>query len=482
MINRDRLQTMALHAGKKQVSSQTGFYHLFYHALPEEHPLTIPLYENFLYALALFNVRQMDQVTEGKHLLERLLHFQNKEEGFFPTYVHEYPFAQDSYFCINYFAPLFWIEKEYGHILGQELKKKVFEAVVHLFLFFENLMRLRDVPYLLKVKYFCALQAFGTLWGNKEWQEEATKSLEKLANGNEEAAWVISQSIGEIIVHLQMIYKDLFTSPWSKFIDQANSFWHTHLQSYVGPCWMELSQNFETKPTLYDYIFNQDADMLSSRLKVEQPLHLQLVLIQPISKKVIPSKRFVKGVTEGLNWDCLIDEKYALSAIQKNKPIAVVFEKGFTPFRMVFGNLERQHSLIFQNLNCSEVLTSFEDGIYLDFILNHDFDVDDRDKQKEIVWYWDIAKESTFLVEAHTANVFHLNDTIQFTSDNFAWEFSFSTNNKENKFVGHVIRQNRLAQTQNKGIKKFDCYDWMGYIRTVARDPESRLRINLKLL
>ncbi len=58
-----------LAAAKKRKSAQTGFIHYYPFSLPLEPHDTIPLYENFCYALALLRSRLSDHVLEAKSLL-----------------------------------------------------------------------------------------------------------------------------------------------------------------------------------------------------------------------------------------------------------------------------------------------------------------------------------------------------------------------------------------------------------------------------
>jgi hypothetical protein len=114
----DKMPELALKAGRKRQSKQTGFVHL------EDR---IPLLENFCFALALFRSRLSENVLEGKALLERLLHFQ--VEGNFPVYLHEYPRCHDTFRGERILPALHWILTDFQAVLEGELKNRLKIAI-----------------------------------------------------------------------------------------------------------------------------------------------------------------------------------------------------------------------------------------------------------------------------------------------------------------------------------------------------------------
>ena len=108
---------LALKAGRKRQSPITGYIH---------HPSreTIPVYENFCFALALLRSKTAENVLEAKALLERLFTFRVK--GQFPHYLHEYPecrFQQKLHPVVTF------ILKEFQPILGGQLKAELQELL-----------------------------------------------------------------------------------------------------------------------------------------------------------------------------------------------------------------------------------------------------------------------------------------------------------------------------------------------------------------
>ena len=87
-----RLIDLAIASGRRRLSDQTSFVHLSYETEGAKHD-TIPLFENFCYALGLFRSKLTEDIAEGKALLERLFAFE--VEGNFPVYLHEYPVCRN---------------------------------------------------------------------------------------------------------------------------------------------------------------------------------------------------------------------------------------------------------------------------------------------------------------------------------------------------------------------------------------------------
>ncbi len=109
---------LALETGRNHQNSVTGFIH--FHPTEENSNATIPLLENFCFALALLRTKTQESMREGKLLLERLMAFRS-EEGTFPVYLHEYGYHHLPYLPFSLLVMFMWIKREFGSILGEEL-------------------------------------------------------------------------------------------------------------------------------------------------------------------------------------------------------------------------------------------------------------------------------------------------------------------------------------------------------------------------
>jgi hypothetical protein len=115
---------LAVSAGNKRQSPRTGFVHLFPN---EESTDTIPIYENFCYALALFRQKTAGSVTEGKELVAKLLAFQ-APDGNFPIYLHDFPRCHDFQMLLKVAPILIYLLRLFPTVLG-DLKAKIEEAL-----------------------------------------------------------------------------------------------------------------------------------------------------------------------------------------------------------------------------------------------------------------------------------------------------------------------------------------------------------------
>lgn len=108
-----RLIDLAVSSGRARQSRRTGFVH------QEE---TIPLYDNFCFALALFRQKTAEAVTEGKELIERLLAFQ-APDGNFPVFLHDYPRCFDFQMGLKIAPILLYLVRLFGGVLGESRAK-----------------------------------------------------------------------------------------------------------------------------------------------------------------------------------------------------------------------------------------------------------------------------------------------------------------------------------------------------------------------
>lgn len=122
--NQKRLIDLAVLAGKKRLSPRTHFVHLF---PTDDSADTIPIYENFCFALALFRTRTAESITLGKSIVERLLPFQC-EDGNFPVFLHEYPKAHHFHLSLKIAPILIYLLRFFSNILGS-LQPKIEQAL-----------------------------------------------------------------------------------------------------------------------------------------------------------------------------------------------------------------------------------------------------------------------------------------------------------------------------------------------------------------
>lgn len=113
---------LALKAGRKRQSEFTRFVHHCAEHL-EKSSETIPVYENFCFALALLRSRIAENVLEAKALLEKLLAFQINAE--LPVYLHEYPFCRYAGLKSKLAPVIFFILRDFHSVLGEKLRAQL---------------------------------------------------------------------------------------------------------------------------------------------------------------------------------------------------------------------------------------------------------------------------------------------------------------------------------------------------------------------
>ncbi len=117
---------LAVKAGRARQSPLTGFIHHSYENL-ERSAETIPVYENFCFALALFRTKTVENVLEAKTLLERLFAFQTAEG--FPIFLHEYPQVKSRKLEKKLSIVAQFLLRDFSSVLGEALRGKL-EALV----------------------------------------------------------------------------------------------------------------------------------------------------------------------------------------------------------------------------------------------------------------------------------------------------------------------------------------------------------------
>lgn len=478
------LSEWALAAGRFFQSAQTGFVHLYY-GESEQRAQTIPLVENVLFILALFRSRLVEQVQEGKGLLKRLLAFQKQQAGDdygnFPVYLHEYPFCQDPALGIQLLAPFYWILKQFGHILGVELKQQL-EQAAHLVL--EHSVRAHQTkvfPYSLAIRLAAVQLAYGLLWNKAEWYQVGKEQLEQLAQ-HQLDGWHTTRHLADILVGLQMVYPSLSDSPWSSLWQLMEQTWHAQLACYIGPCVREWQEREEPQVNLYDLFGGFLSGRFSRRASLLSYHHLHGILIQPSSDtfNLKSSSYVVERELKQQPWLTVYHLNWSYNLLEKNGPHQPTVDKTHTPYRFVWGDLHRLHSLVCQGGNIEKVEYRKEnDSIILLFDLRDQPVEKESAPKREIEFFVDFHPDIQFHLNGCAATTFELGQTFQLLFKEYCLSFTFELIQGEGNFLGHVMRSNRPSQTDIKGDKRFQAYDWTFFLRTIRRQKCCRLQARI---
>jgi hypothetical protein len=468
---------MAVAFGRRLQSSQTGYLHYFYHQQEEKTPsLTIPTKENTLFILALLHSRTVENGIEAKDLLDKLLHFQHAQ-GNFPIYLHDYPECKDRTLAVRLAVPLFWILKSFSHVLGHELKKRAENALSRVLEYSLSTLKEKPLPYHLSLKVAASAVAGGHLLKQREIEEQGQLLLDELCAVAAPIDWYSPVHLGAILSALQMVYPHLERSPWHHFWRHLENTWHRKSCTYVGPCIEEYQVDFEPQVTLYDLYLGFFSGQFSERSLKPHLVHLEGTLIQS-SDDILNSPTYplrMQGSVRGQAWHLCHGDQFGYSAIEGH---LVPSNRGFCPFRLVIGTPQRAHTLVCQGGNAEHIeFQDLEKGIL--FYLDTPTSVEDREKNRDIIFYFDWDDSTEIWVEDRRATTFTLGERVEIRRAGFILSLIFTLEEGEGRFLGHIMRGNRPSQLSLKGTKRFNAYDWQLFLRTVHRAAPCTVRVSV---
>lgn len=478
---------LSISCGRCLQSPQTGYIHYYYHNQEEEAHHTIPILENILFSLALFRSRIIENITEAKEILSHLLIFQNQGEaaGNFPVYLHEYPMCRDPLLGIHLLASFYWILKGFGHVLGPGLKVKLEEAIRLLLHYGFRIAEKEPLPYSVTARLAAASQAFGRLWADSHWENRGSVLLGELLHSHATDSWHITKHVSDLIVALQMVYPSIQNSPWKCFWDYLGQTWHRHTCTYVGPCLKEEQRNEEPEPALYDLFLGYFSGQYSQRMKSFAPYHLQAALIQP-SEDQVPDYSLpfqVQDHHQGQQWIVRQEQEWAYTGVDKKQLFNSVRERTYTPFRFVWGEAKRVHTLVCQGGNCSTVVCQADENrVKLQIELGKAEELDELEKQREVNFYLDFHPDMKIGIDGQSATVFELGQKVTIQSGSRLISLMFELTEGKGQFLGHLMRGNRPAQIGLKGNNRFNAYDWHLVLRTIRRAGICRLTVWIEMI
>ncbi len=488
------LNEWALAAGHKMKSKQTSYLH--YHSSEDHFEArhdTIPVLENTLFALALLRSRLVESVQEAKGLLKRLLPFQTQQEGEakgqFPLYLHEYPSYHNWFASLPLLTPFYWILKQFGPILGSDLKRELEQATI---LALEGCLRHHrssPFPYPKAIRLAAAQGAFGSLWERSAWKEEGQQQLDQLSQTQLEG-WTNTEQLAELLIGLQMVYPSLRHSPWRELWQRMEQTWHQPTGTYVGPCVREWQEGEEPRPHLYDLYAGYFSRQFSHRATLLRPYHLHGVLIQPSSDRFLPfsSPFFVKGKMKGQEWLTSAHPSWAYTVLEKKEGANPAIDKTYTPFRLIWGDLREVHSLVCQGGHYEKVKYVIEEEtLHLLFTLGGESDQEGEErerkerKEREIEFFVNFHPDVRLTLGDHSINTFELGQSLALSLGPHSLSVLFSLVEGEGDFFGHLMQGNRPSQVSHKEVRHHQAYDWTFFLRTIRRQGACQIRVSFNL-
>jgi hypothetical protein len=480
-----RLHDWSLEAGRSLQSKQTGYLH--YHYGESERPFdTIPLVENALFALTLLNCRTIQQVQEAKVLLNGLLAFQVtmgvESHGNFPAYLHEYPNCADHAAAIHLLAPFYWTLAGFGNVIGADLKTKL-EQAARVALDYAAKEHCRNpYPYFLAVRLASASCAFGKLWGESDREEAGKKELDQLAAKQLEG-WRSPAHLGHLMIGLQKAYPSLAGTPWEPLWEFMNRTWHQPTGSFIGPGLFERQDRQEPELTIYDLFACTFAGQFPKRAAEIRPVHLYGSLVQSWQEQFNSDlgSDSLEGKRGDGNWKTFLSKDFGYTLFEKPTLSQSPIERMFTPFKLVWGDLQYAHSFVCQGGQYQTAhFIDGENSVQLVFDMMCKPSEEDRPQKKRVIeFFLDHHPTVRMTVESKAATTFRLGQKIQLESGNQVLAIRFDLLEGEGDFIGHFMRGNRPSQIHAKGEERFQKYDWTVFLREVRSQSDCRIKASI---
>lgn len=418
-----RMVELNLFAARSYQSPHTKYVHLNYES--EGARDTIPLFENFCFALALFRSRISENVLEGKTLLENLLFFE--VDGNFPIYLHEYPQCKDRDFSLKLLPVFHWLLIDFRSALGDSfcvrLKMLIGRILSHGYKMHAQRPLSKSSEFRLK-SYF---------------QKEALFS------------WVPSspEEWAEALITWQMAAS--LNVKLDRFLEEALERWHPLLCTYIGPQHQDRS---EPKTTLLDLFMGQYYGHYSNRALQAHKVHLLASLIQP----------FNEMGTKGVVPTHLSSSLHAGSV---------------EPYTLYWGSLEKLNSLFLDSKMGSCSMQQKEGDIAFTLTLPP-HTISDSQDVSELSLFMNLSPSQEIYVQGLKATTFQIGDSIDLVSEGLQLRLRILIEKGEGRFFGHILRGNRPNQKGNN--LKFETYDWQIALRTIRRSEECILRVEVTIL
>ncbi len=414
-----------LAAGKKHKSAQTGFVHYCYTSLPGERHDTIPLYENFCYALALLRSRLSDHVMEAKSLLEKLAAFE--VGGNFPIYLHEYPECKDRSLSLHILPVFFWALRDFHLVLGDALCTQL-DGVIERILFHAE-----------RVHVERPLEATAWVKGKAYTHPEQIN----------EQVFTTAADWAHYLIALQIAHAK--GADVSNILTAIGYHWHSQLHAFLGP---NLQEQTEPEVTLFDLFLGHAQHSYAARALIDHPIHLQAALVYPI--------QFIESVKTGSFDHFLSDDP----------------RQGYVA---LWGDAKMTHSLCCDHRKSSMKALLAETSAECLFTLPNGWEPSEQ-PEIPLNLFCNLADEQALFINGQKATTFRLGDQIEICMKEKRIGIAFSCVEGDGVFFGHLLRANRPTQQSCVGPHRFDAHDWQLAVRTVRRSAHCVLGLKISVL
>jgi hypothetical protein len=369
---------------------------------------TIPVFENFCFALALFRQKSSESVLEGKEIIERLLAFQT-EEGNFPVFLHEYPKCWDFHLGLKIAPVIIHVLREFSSVLNFAYKEKLESAL-------KKMVRPPKSP---------------------SWELRYRACLgEELSFPSPDTP----QEWFDSIVSDQLVCKGRsYPIPYD-----------CELRSFSGD--HPAQEKGEPQPLPIEYVL-AEKDGFDKRLLRDHPNQIYSALLYPFtSSKETALTFFQQNDPVRILW-----RGETLHSFEIPKGI----------YRNNLKNHNSEPNSRSPKTDSSGCLGVKSDEC-ITFELPDELEIG-RDDLFEVLTYCDISPETTLYVNDQKGMVFYLGDTVSIRTPHVHIHLRFEILKGEGEFCGHISRANRPSQIACHGSNQYEAYDWQIGLRTLRR-------------
>lgn len=184
-----------------------------------------------------------------------------------------------------------------------------------------------------------------------------------------------------------------------------------------------------------------------------------------------------QGKINEQSYNCFKAENYNFAFIEQDSNKASQ-DKGFVPYTFKFGNVERLHSISIEGGNSQKIdfqkndLNEQQNIQEFLFSLAEIPELEDKEKCREIAFYFDLFDKTDVRIEGIKATTFLIGEKVEIVLDGFKFELKFEIVKGSGQFMGHFMRGNRPSQIANKGKDRFAAFDNQIFLRTIRRDAD----------
>lgn len=470
-----QLINLAVNAGRTMQSSQTGYIHHYYKPSDDASCDTIPILENFLFALALIRERTAESFAEGRDLLEKLIHFQT-ESGNFPTYLHEYPKCSNRFILLDLLPIFYEVLHTFPLVLcpsSREQFQKMVERSLRVALELER----EDLSFLPRLKLLCGLKLLASFFKDSALESRCALSLETLSK-EIKLSYSLYENIGEIVVFLQLCYGEISTTCWRELWELLNSVWHPKLSCYVGP-FKNRQVRDQPEVTLLDLVAGFQTGTYASRTLKNGSHLLYAALIHPSFERIeaVAPYRTKQQIAGGL-WSVRSEQRWALSLLSPTE-----MGRESTPLKLLWGETNYTHSFVCQGGNIERAeFEEQEGGVDLILSLPKEPPEEAKQRSREVIFALNYLEGTTLTVAHSAASAFQLGEEVTIQREGAKITLSLLLEEGEGRFFGHITKGNRALQKCCTKESRFASYDWLIFLRTVERRASCRLRAKIRFI